>query len=357
MSKASFSARAKAAGKQLRMIFRHIVFHNGWIKLLAVLISVILWAGLISQDDSLTRDKTWQNVNITVSGADTLRRNGYVVVSDMDQLLSNVTVTAAVPQRQYETAETSAYNLRVDLSRISGTGKQELKILSTASGTYGKVVNTVPSALTVDVEDYVVRQRIPVSVTVTGDYQNGWYRDWYIPSPSVDPALISVNGPRSLVQTISRARVFLDPDSLDWTEESVLTTGEIKLYNRAGELVESPLLGITTESLMIDSVLIEANALPTKAFSTEEQIGLSGSVRDGYRMVSMKISPETVRVAAKSEILEQLDDLPLDQYIIDLQTLQEGTTVFNIKVQKPSEDAVLSNDTVIVTLEVEKVEE
>jgi YbbR domain-containing protein len=194
-------------------------------------------------------------------------------------------------------------------------------------------------------------------VTVTGDYQNGWYRDWYIPSPSVDPALISVNGPRSLVQTISRARVFLDPDSLDWTEESVLTTGEIKLYNRAGELVESPLLGITTESLMIDSVLIEASALPTKAFSTEEQIGLSGSVRDGYRVVSMKISPETVRVAAKSEILEQLDDLPLDQYIIDLQTLQEGTTVFNIKVQKPSEDAVLSNDTVIVTLEVEKVEE
>jgi hypothetical protein len=129
VSKASFSARAKAAGKQLRMIFRHIVFHNGWIKLIAVLISVILWAGLISQDDSLTRDKTWQNVNITVSGADTLRRNGYVVVSDMDQLLSNVTVTAAVPQRQYETAETSAYNLRVDLSRINGTGKQELKIL------------------------------------------------------------------------------------------------------------------------------------------------------------------------------------------------------------------------------------
>ena len=162
MSKASFAARIKPIGKKIFILLRHVALHNGWVKLLALLISLVLWTGLISQDDTLTRDKTWQNVNVTVNGSDTLKRNGYIVVSDMEDVLSNVAVTAAVPQKQYESAEVSSYNIRIDLSRINGTGTQEVKILSTSSGTYGKVTNTVPSVLNVEVEEYLVRQRIPV---------------------------------------------------------------------------------------------------------------------------------------------------------------------------------------------------
>ena len=67
---------------------------------------------------------------------------------------------------------------------------------------------------------------------------------------------------------------------------------------------------------------------------------------------------EPVYIIFQSQNTDQEDTMAEDrQTAFDLQTLQEGTTVFNIKVQKPSEDAVLSNDTVIVTLEVEKVEE
>ena len=145
MSKASFAERAREIGRTIWKATRHVLFHNGWVKLIALLISLVLWAGLISQDESLTRDKTWQNVNISVSGEDSMKRSGYIVVSNLEELLSGVSVTAAVPQKQYETAESSAYNLRVDLSRIKGTGTQELKILSTASTSYGKVVNTVPA--------------------------------------------------------------------------------------------------------------------------------------------------------------------------------------------------------------------
>ena len=54
MSKTSFSARARSIGKQILTIMRHVLFHNGWVKLIAILISLVLWAGLISQDESLT---------------------------------------------------------------------------------------------------------------------------------------------------------------------------------------------------------------------------------------------------------------------------------------------------------------
>ena len=266
-------------------------------------------------------------------------------------MLSNVTVSAAVPQKQYDAAETSAYNLRVDLTRINGTGEQELRILSTASSTYGKVVSTVPSTVTVQVEEYFVRQRIPVQVDVTGDYKNGWYGDWYMPSPSVDPVLVAVNGPRDIVNTISRAKATLNPENIEWAEGTMQTTSEIRLYNRSGEEVSSPLINITTESVIIDTVLVECSILPTKSFNIRNLIETQGMVKDGYRVSSVKVSPETIRVAARNEVLEQMDDIAMDRNI-NLQDLSE-TTVFQMKVQKPSEDAVLSNETVTVTVEVE----
>lgn len=351
MSKSSFSARSKEIGKQLLKAGKHVLFHNGWVKLLAVLISLTLWAGLISQDNTLTRDKTWQNVSVSISGADTLKRNGFIVTSDLEEMLSNVTVSAAVPQKQYDAAETSAYNLRVDLTRINGTCEQELRILSTASSTYGKVVSTVPSTVTVQVEEYFVRQRIPVQVDVTGDYKNGWYGDWYMPSPSVDPVLVAVNGPRDIVNTISRAKATLNPENIEWAEGTMQTTSEIRLYNRSGEEVSSPLINITTESVIIDTVLVECSILPAKSFNIRNLIETQGMVKDGYRVSSVKVSPETIRVAARNEVLEQMDDIAMDRNI-NLQDLSE-TTVFQLKVQKPSEDAVLSNETVTVTVEVE----
>ena len=105
----------------------------------------------------------------------------------------------------------------------------------------------------------------------------------------------------------------------------------------------------STESLSIDTVLIEANVLPVRTFQLNEQFDLQDS-----RITSVRFSPETVRVAARSEVLEQMDSLPIDLSGIDADNLENGTNVITVRVQKPSEDAVLSNDTVILTIEVDQ---
>ena len=53
-------------------------------------------------------------------------------------------------------------------------------------------------------------------------------------------------------------------------------------------------------------------------------------------------------------MLEQMDSLPIDLSGIDADNLENGTNVITVRVQKPSEDAVLSNDTVILTIEVDQ---
>ena len=346
--KPDFKRYLNTLGRGLRRLF----LHNGPLKAIAILISIVLWAGLVSQDASVTRDKTFQNVAVTVSGSETLKNSGMIVVSDLNDLLDDVSIVAAVPQKQYEQADASAYNVRLDLSRIKGTGEQEIKLQTSNSGTFGRVTSINPSAIKVEVEDYIIRQRIPVSVPpIDGEIPEGWY----LSTPTVDPALVAVSGPRSLVQNITRARAFINTDDIEWKEGQIFTSSEIVLYNKSGEIVNSPLVTMTTSSLVIDTVLIELNILPSITFDTTDLIQTTGSVANGYEIKDIRISPETVTVAAREEVLEQMTELSLERNTISVKNLKE-TTPFQLKVQKPSDDAILSNDTITVTVEIEAKE-
>lgn len=335
----------------LRNGLRHLFLHNGWLKAISILISLILWAGLISQDESVTRDRVFQNVSVSVTGTETMKSNGYIVVSDLDELLRDVTISAAVPQKQYENADASAYNVRLDLSKIKGTGEQEVKLLYTNSATYGKVTSINPSSVMVQVDDYILRQRIPVSASVDGEKPE----DWSVSIKSVDPDLLAVSGPRSIVQTILRAKAVIDPDDVEWTEGSTVTGAEMRLYNRSGEEVDKTLLQITSSSLTIDTVLVELNILPSKTFATDNLVQVTGTVADGYTIKDVRISPEVITVSARHEVLEQMTELSMERTTVNVDDLDE-TTVFQLKVQKPSDDSIISNETVTVTVEIEAEE-
>ena len=239
----------------------------------------------------------------------------------------------------------------MDLSRINGTGEQELKLLSTNSTNLGKVVSTNPSTINVMVEDYIIRPTIPVSVSVEGEVPEGWYMS----AMTVEPDLVAVSGPRSLAATISRARVYLNTSDLEWVEGTDVRSAEIKLYNPAGDEIISRLLTTTNQSMTIDSALIETTILPQRTYKTSvSQLQISGKVAKGHKIADVKISPEYITVAAKGNVLEQLNELPMEQ-TINVSNLSE-TTVFQLKVQKPSEEAVISNDTVTVTVVIEETD-
>ncbi len=333
--------------RKLLKILKHLVLHNGWFKLMALLISVLLWAGLISQDESLTRDKTFNDVSVNITGTDTMKRNGFIVTNDLSEALEDVTAVAAVPQQQFERAESSVYNVRLDLSRIAETGDQEIRLQATNSATYGRVVSLNPASVNVQVEEYVVRYRIPVSVTINGEVPEGWY----MATPSVDPPLVAVSGPRSLVNSISRARVFVNPGEIDWSEGSSVFSAGLTLFNRSGEQVVNPLLEVSYDGVMLDSVVLETTILPTRSYDVASMIGTINAVAEGFEVKAVHVSPESLTVAARSEVLNQMKELALSEHFVNLDGLKE-TTNFQIRVSKPSEDAILSNDIITVTVDV-----
>ena len=146
-----------------REVFRsvwRVLTHNWGAKILSLVIAVVLWAGLITQDPSLTREKTFTDVTISVSGTDSIKRNGFIVVSDLSETLGGATLKVDVPQMQYQNAQAGYYNARIDLSRITQTGVQEVRVLTTNSTAYGSVSEISPATLEIEVEEYITRYRI-----------------------------------------------------------------------------------------------------------------------------------------------------------------------------------------------------
>ena len=127
-----------------------LIYHNWPWKLLALFLALCLWAGLITQDPTLTRERVFTDVTVSVVGADTLRRNsGLIVLSGLEDENLTARMRVDVPQREYNTVTASNYNPRVDLTRITEAGEQTLRINTTSTSTYGTVRGISPETITV----------------------------------------------------------------------------------------------------------------------------------------------------------------------------------------------------------------
>ena len=330
-------------------IFLHslgrLITSNWGYKLFSILLAVALWAGLITQDPTLTREKSMPDGNVTILGGETLLRSGYIVTEGLEEV-PTVTIRAEIPQGQYQAAQASNYNPRVDLSRINTTGEQEIRISTTNSTTYGTVLEVSPSTLTVTVDEYITRYRIPVRVETVGETPEGWYST----APTVEPSVLAVSGPRTLVERIVRAEAALDLTTLPAQEGTVRTAVSFRLVDRAGEEISKDSFLITSQSVLMDSVVLEQSMLPMKTLNLSTVGLVSGTPAEGYEIKSITITPSSVNAAGPEEVLEQLDSIYADA-TVDVTDLTSSINR-QIRVRKPSELNYLSQDTVTVAVEI-----
>lgn len=323
------------------------VLRNNWpFKLLALLISIALWSGLITQDPNLTRERVFEDVKITIAGTDAIKRNGMIVTTNLEEVLGTARLEVDVPQMRYDAAAGGFFNVRVDLSRVTETGPQELKILTTNSATYGNVTSVTPQSVQIEVEEYITRSRIPVNVNAAGTMPEGYYAGTAQP----DPPLVAVSGPKSLVDKIVQAEAVLELSGMPRREGNVRTAAPFYLLDEEGNRVESPLLSVTSESVLLDSVVVEQYIYSAKEMRISDLSIIAGKPADGYEIKSVSFTPDVVKAAGRATNLDLLDTL----YASSTVDVNEKTESFQqqLKVRRPTELIYLSADTITVEVEI-----
>lgn len=314
--------------KGLRRFIGNILSSRTFLYIASLLAAVLIWSVMVASDGTLTREKTFSNVAVSVTGETALKSRGYIVMDDLTTLLSGVRMKVEVTQANYNRVSGTSYNPHIDLSKVTGVGENELPV-SFSSQLYGPVLECEPSSVRVNVERYITR-RIPVTVVQVGQAPDGLYLD----AMRTDPTMLSVSGPESLVSRVARASVQLDLSTLSMERPSDKTALDVVLQDAAGEEIHSDKLEITNQTVLTTSVVVETESVPMRIVPLDAQAFVTGTPAEGFELVDVYLEEDGLPVAAAQEVLDAITVLTTEQPM-DI-TGATGTVEGYVKLKRPS---------------------
>lgn len=273
----------------------------------SLLAAVFAWSALVASDGTLSREKTFTNVSVGVTGETTLKSRGYIVMDDIEALIPGVRMTVEVAQQNYSRVSGTSYGPHIDVTHVQGVGENELPV-SFSSQLYGPVVSCEPASIVVNVERYITR-RVPVVLELTGEAPQGVYLDSY----KTDPTMLSVSGPQSLVSSVARAAAKLDLSALSPERASDRAAVNVTLQNAKGEPVVSDKITITNQTVITDSIVVETELVPSRDVPLDLAAFVKGEPAPGYELVAVRTEQETLSVAARQETLDSIEFLTTEQ--------------------------------------------
>lgn len=292
--------------KELRRGFIGFVSSKTFLMAASVLVALFFWSALVASDGTLTRQKGFANVAVSVTGEAALKSRGFIVMDDLEALLPGVRMTVEVTQANYDRVSGTSYNPHIDLSKVKGEGENEIPV-TFSSQLYGPVVSCEPSSVTLNVERYITR-RIPVVLETKGE-PGGYYLD----SAKTDPSMLSVSGPQSLISQVARAVATLDASALSGERMSDRMTVDVRLQNSKGETIESDLIEITNQTVITRSVVVETELLPMKAVPLQLDEFVTGIPAAGYELYDVVAAVDSINVAGKQEVLDAISVFTTEQ--------------------------------------------
>ncbi len=294
---------------------------KAFVRFFSVAAAVAIWLAFAASDGTLTRQKTFYHIPVTVNGEGSLLARGLIVVSDVSKLLPSVDFVTEVTQTNYERASAASYNPHLELSQVTGEGENELAVVF-SSQIYGQVVSCSPASVKVNVEKYVTR-RVPVTVNLTGELPQGVY----LVSAEADPATLVVSGPQSQVAEVSRIAVSFDRSLLSADQPAARQALAFELQDSAGETVPQERMTVSNQSVVVSSVMVETAVVPMKRVLIDTENLTSGRPAEGYELRDAWAAEESLDIAAEQEVLDAITAVEVEEPmdITGLARTAEGT--------------------------------
>ena len=309
-------------------------------KLVSFILALFLWNSVIVNTDPVV-SRTTDPIPITLIGVDQLSSKDLAIANESADYLQSVKVTVLMNRSQSKLFDQNDIQVTLDLSRISTTGEQTIKVTAyTNEGTIDKIV---PESFTVMV-DQKKSKIVSIEYEITGELPENYFAG----EAGIEPTSVQVTGPSSVVDTVDRAVFIVD---LTNRTSSLSIPKEITLVDINGNAIASDTL-----STNVDSAMFEMSILPRKEIQVLGENCVTGmdKLPQGYQVDKIEIYPSTVEVTGSAELLEGLTSL--DSEVIDVAGKKEDVYT-TIKLLVPEGVTMLSADTVSLIVRISEIME
>lgn len=272
----------------------------------SLLIGILLWL-IVTDVENPTRVDTF-SAQIPVEAV-----NVGQDVAVANSSLPTVQVRIAAPEGAWDDLTVANFRAFVSLNGLDAR-EQLVPVQVEVSGiSRVRVVDTIPGRIQVNLEPLETRQ-VPVTTRVVGVPPRG-----YEPGPVVpDRTSVEVAGPQSLVSRVSAAVATVNVTGLTVGLEQ--NVGLVPTVEGGGEI-----RGVTVrpETVRVAVSVIQSMLTRTLPLTAE----VTGQPAAGYRVSGVKVTPTTVTVEGRIDVLQALDALALSSVDVGGQSADVKTTV------------------------------
>ena len=255
---------------------------------------------------------------------------------------STIEVTLRAPHTVWEQliAQENSVTSILDISGLSA-GEHTQPVQVQIGLRPVQIVLKSPETVTFTLEP-LKTQSLPVDIDLTGQPAVGFQAG----DPAVEPTLIAISGPESIVRQAARARVVVD---LDGVRESIDASYDIQVMDTSNKVLNG--VTINPESAQVMIPLSPQSGYRDLAV----KVLLQGQVASGYRLENISVFPPVITVFAPDPDL--VNDLPA---VVDTQSLDIQDAKANISTRLaltlPENITIIGNKTVEVEVDITPIQ-
>ena len=299
------------------------LMNNIGLKILAFLIAGLLWLTVVNIDNPIT-DQTYKNIPVSVINAEVLASEEtpktYQIVDDTQM----VDVTVKAKRSVLSKIEAKDIVAVADMKEL--TLNTQIPIQVTVKGHEYKEAYSNPRNLQIKLEDEETK-KFPIVPKTTGTVRDGYV----LGSVTAVPEQVSICGPKSVVETISKVEAKVNVSGLS---QDILMKSELKLYDQDNEEIDQSLLSnnLGTEGVSINIELFRTKKIPLEFDTSRIQAA------DGYEFSKITYEPQEISISGEQRILKTVDKvIDISSYLpeeIELADENAGSVVVTVFVEK-----------------------
>ncbi|MEF9941661.1 MAG: CdaR family protein [Lachnospiraceae bacterium] len=280
------------------------------LKLLALVFATMLWIIVVNVDDPIDIQR-FGGISVKVTHDEIVTNKGKVYQIVGESKTVNVEVRAkrsVLAKIKTEDIVATADMREIELSSM-------IPITISIKGYDGKFESAIatPRNLEVSVEPSA-SNKFPITATAIGTLQDGYM----LGELTTNPETVTIGGPDSLINTISRVVAKVDVSGVSEDQE---LPAELVLYDGNDNVIDQTLIenNIGKQGLTVNVHLLNTKSVPLE-LDTSNVIP-----REGYAISGVSYEPQEILVAGKAEVLGKLEKIALPGSALILEDLTKKT--------------------------------